>query len=141
VSKLSEHCSAGCTPNCFSKEGCHVLCFSLQKSLFISWEEWPQRSTQYLTIAPSVKGVTARTIRRSSRADCPRGFTACSSVLLREDMRMVMAGTLMPDSITRVMKVDAVRRRQRPLLRHDATCCRLGSLPLRHPGYVSRQAT
>jgi len=55
---------------------------------------------------------------------------------------MVMAGTQMSNCITRVMKVDAVQRqRQRPCLRHGTTCCRLGSLPLRHPGYVSRQAT
>lgn len=60
----------------------------------------------------SVKGVTTRTIWRSSHAHWPRGFTAYSWVLLREDMRMVMAGTLMPDSITGVMKVGAVQRRQ-----------------------------
>ena len=47
MSKLSEHCSAGCTSNCS-----HVLCFSQQKSLSISCEEWSQRSTQYLTIVP-----------------------------------------------------------------------------------------
>jgi hypothetical protein len=55
---------------------------------------------------------------------------------------MVMAGTLMSNCVMRVMKFDVLQKqRQRPLPRPDITLCRLGTLPLRRPGYMSRQAT